>query len=178
MTGPGNRVTCLYVGAGSSARSQAALCERAVWGVCRVECFWSDPLTFKASREAFLAAEETALPTVLCNAATAIEVWLSEADLGLVMRFVNRPEVYEMPPGWPYAHQVLEDTPTEALPEAVSESEADSQDEVVSPEEHANGHDEGSAIVPQSLIGASPGEYVLFDLNRDNVADIPDVATG
>eukprot|EP00439_Symbiodinium_sp_Y106_P012603 s6421_g1.t2 len=42
--GPGNRVTCLYIGAGSSMRSQA-----------------------------LLAAEEEALPTVLCNAATAIE---------------------------------------------------------------------------------------------------------
>ncbi|CAE7539484.1 unnamed protein product, partial [Symbiodinium pilosum] len=86
--GQGNRVTCLYVGAGSSARS-----------------------------EALLAAEEASLPTVLCNAATAIEVWLSEADLGLVMRFVNRPEVYEMPPGWPYTHQVLENGQTDALPE-------------------------------------------------------------
>ena len=36
MTGPCNRVTCLYVGAGSSARSQAAPFERALWGVCRV----------------------------------------------------------------------------------------------------------------------------------------------
>lgn len=34
------------------------------------------------------------LPGVLGNAATAIETWLSEADLGLVMRFVNRPSVY------------------------------------------------------------------------------------
>ncbi|CAE7749040.1 unnamed protein product [Symbiodinium sp. CCMP2592] len=131
--------------------------------------------------QALLAAEEEALPTVLCNAATAIEakriiqlrlaviavlmtqVWLSEADLGLVMRFVNRPEVYEMPPGWPYAHQVLKDDPKKALKPA----------EV----EHANGASDegGAALVPQSLIGASPGEYVLFDLNRDNVADIPDV---
>lgn len=136
--GPGNRVTCLYIGAGSSMRSQA-----------------------------LLAAEEEALPTVLCNAATAIEVWLSEADLGLVMRFVNRPEVYEMPPGWPYTHQVLKDGPKKALEPADEAAEA----------EHTNGasSDEGAALVPQSLIGASPGEYVLFDLNRDNVADIPDV---
>ncbi|CAE7817336.1 unnamed protein product, partial [Symbiodinium necroappetens] len=136
--GPGNRVTCLYIGAGSSMRSQA-----------------------------LLAAEEEALPTVLCNAATAIEVWLSEADLGLVMRFVNRPEVYEMPPGWPYTHQVLKDGPKKALEPADEAAEV----------EHTNGasSDEGAALVPQSLIGASPGEYVLFDLNRDNVADIPDV---
>lgn len=63
--GPENRVTTLHVGVGYSASSD------------------------------FSAAEAGALPTVLGNAATAIEVWLSESDLGLVMRFVNRPQVYE-----------------------------------------------------------------------------------
>lgn len=130
--GPGNRVTCLYIGAGDGARS-----------------------------EDLLAAEAEALPTVLCNAATAIEVWLSESDLGLVMRFVNRPEVYEMPPGWPYTHQVLEETEVRSLPEADGASVAA----------------EGAPLLPQSLIGPSPGDqYALFDLNRDNPTDIPDVA--
>lgn len=129
--GPQNRVTCLYIGAGAAARS-----------------------------EELLAAEAAALPTVLCNAATAIEVWLSESDLGLVMRFVNRPEVYEMPPGWPYTHQVLEDGA------AAAQLEADEAELA-----------EGTPLLPQSLIGPSPGEqYALFDLNRDNPTDIPDVA--
>eukprot|EP00913_Durusdinium_trenchii_P016624 g15627.t1 len=113
-----------------------------------------------------LAAEAAVLPTVLCNAATAIEVWLSESDLGLVMRFVNRPEVYEMPPGWPYTHQVLEDPGPARL-----EGEA-------ADEEGALEAAEGAPLLPQSLIGPSPGEqYALFDLNRDNPTDIPDVAS-
>lgn len=129
--GPQNRVTCLYIGAGAAARS-----------------------------EELLAAEAEALPTVLCNAATAIEVWLSESDLGLVMRFVNRPEVYEMPPGWPYTHQVLEDPGAAQLEDLEADEAA-----------------EGAPLLPQSLIGPSPGEqYALFDLNRDNPTDIPDVA--
>lgn len=135
--GPGNRVTCLYIGAGAGSRS-----------------------------EELLAAEAAVLPTVLCNAATAIEVWLSESDLGLVMRFVNRPEVYEMPPGWPYTHQVLEDPGPARL-----EGEA-------ADEEGALEAAEGAPLLPQSLIGPSPGEqYALFDLNRDNPTDIPDVAS-
>ncbi|CAJ1365294.1 unnamed protein product [Effrenium voratum] len=128
--GPENRVTCLYVGAGVAARSE------------------------------LLAAEAAALPTVLSNAATAIEVWLSESDLGLVMRFVNRPEVYEMPPGWPYTHQVLEESDPAALPQ-----------------EHGDDSESGSegALAPQAMLPAL-GEYALFDLNRDNPTDVPDVA--
>jgi len=64
-------------------------------------------------------AEAYWLPQVLGNAATAIEVWLSEADLGLVMRFVNRPEVYEMPLDWLQALP----PPTEALPEAADDAD-------------------------------------------------------
>jgi len=134
--GPGNRVTCLYVGAGEGSPSKE-----------------------------LLAAEAAALPQVLNNAATAIEVWLSEADLGLVMRFVNRPEVYEMPLGWPYTHQVLE------APES-GEAKADEQEAIAEDDQSRHAMD---LYEQGSLEGPGSGEYALFDLNRDNATDIPDV---
>lgn len=139
VLGPGNRVTCLSIGAG-----------------------WGDP------KKELLAAEQVVLPKVLGNAATAIEVWLSEADVGLVMRFVNRPEVYEMPPGWPYTDKVLEGP---AGTDAVAADDARELEGrgVPALEEH-------SEISTGSLMGAVPGDqFALFDLNRDNPADLPNV---
>jgi len=66
--GAENKITCLHVGAGMASSS-----------------------------EDFSEAEAEALPRTLGNGATAVEVFLSEADLGLVMRYINRPEVYEQP---------------------------------------------------------------------------------
>ncbi|CAE8722381.1 unnamed protein product [Polarella glacialis] len=136
--GPGNRATCLYIGAGWAPAGQA-----------------------------LLAAEVGALPRVLGNAATAIEVWLSEADLGLVMRFVNRPEVYEMPPGWPYTQQVLA-SPGAEHPDGLPPAEDDRT---------APGEDPGmlQSYNQGSLVGPAPGdEFTLFDLNRNNATDLPE----
>lgn len=127
--GPESRACCLHVGAGGSAA------------------------------EAFLDAELGALPRVLGNAATAIEVWLSEADVGLVMRFVNRPEVYEMPPGWPYR---------EALPAASSVTvQLGGSGQAEAPES-------SGAYNLGALVGPSPGDnFALFDLRRETESAPP-----
>jgi len=143
--GPGNRITCLHIGAGRDGAG-----------------------------EPLLEAEVGALPRTLANAATAIELWISESDLGLVMRFINRPEMYEMPPGWP--HQRL-------LPKAdgVAASPSIGSDERVmiggSGSSHENNGSTESSIADAklesynvgSLIGPSDGDnFRLFDLNRDD----------
>jgi len=103
-----------------------------------------------------LPAEVYALPRVLSNAATAIEVWLAEADLGLVMRFVNRPELYEMPRGWA-REQLLE------APSAPSEN---ASAEAVAPSAEAQN--------VGALIGPAPGDqFALFDLQRDSESQAP-----
>ena len=95
------------------------------------------------------------------------QVWLSEADLGLVMRFVNRPEawqlvegfarlckplpvvseVYEMPPGWPYKLEKPLEKPLES-----------------------------TGPSPEQSLLLSGESYSLFDLNRDNPCDLPEVS--
>jgi len=149
--GPENRVTCLHVGCG---HQQAG--------------------------EPLLPAEAGALPRVLANAATAIEVYLSEADLGLVMRFVNRPEVYEMPPGWPYNEPALpaatEPAAAAAVPPAASPvgslppaGAAGEQGDVASSAEPLVSYNLGL------LTGPSDGDrFALFDLNRDDTSEPPE----
>merc|ERR1719401_2856568 len=117
--GPENRVTCLHVGCGHQQFG-----------------------------EELLPAEAGALPRVLANAATAIEVFLSEAELGLVMRFVNRPEVYEMPPGWPYSDPTLPagatGTGATALPAETAEEAAATGTAMVSSADEASSVGDGS----------------------------------
>jgi len=154
--GPENRVTCLHIGCGQAPSAQ--------------------PL---------LAAEVGALPRVLGNAATAIELWLSEADLGLVMRFVNRPEVYEMPPGWPYRDALpaadaaaapavsAEDAPAGELP-----AEGASVSSGIERSEDARVNGEPAVLESYnlgSLVGPSEGdEFALFDLNRNYPTALPE----
>lgn len=117
--------------------------------------------------EALLDAEVGALPRVLGNAATAIEVWLSEADVGLVMRFVNRPEVYEMPTGWPYREALPAGDAHVHAEEAVPQGGSDVQ------------HAEAATPVMEAynlgpLVGPSPGDnFALYDLNRERQSDPP-----
>jgi len=138
---PENRVTCLHIGCGHATAS-----------------------------EPLLAAEVGALPRVLGNAATAMELWLSEADLGLVMRFVNRPEVYEMPPGWPYRNALPgADAPgmpaASAEPTAVGEIAEGAAGEVVALASYNLG----------SLVGPTEGDdFALFDLNRNEPTALPE----
>lgn len=146
VLGPENRVTVLHIGAGQ-----------------------------RSPNEAFLASEVGALPRVLGNAATAIEVWLSEADLGLVMRFVNRPELYEMPPGWPHS-QALEHKQRLLLEAGVEkEDEADDHEHASALQESEQ--PESSSLESYnlgSLIGPAPGdEFALFDLNREDQSEPP-----
>lgn len=142
---PGNRITCLHVGAGGGAG------------------------------EPFLEAEVGVLPRTLANAATAIELWLSEADLGLVMRFINRPEMYEMPPGWPHQRMLPKADGVDAASPSIRSDERTMIGG--SGSSHGNtGSSETSAADAKleshslgSLIGPSDGDnFRLFDLNRDD----------
>lgn len=153
---PENRVTCLHIGCGHAAAA-----------------------------EPLLAAEAGALPRVLGNAATAMELWLSEADLGLLMRFVNRPELYEMPPGWPYRDALPPAAGAEATavsagaPVAGEISDASARDgveaEASEGAEATGDHDVLESFNSGSLIGPSEGdEFALFDLNRNNPTDLPE----
>lgn len=141
--GPENRVTCLHIGAGYSPAGQ--------------------PL---------LDAEVGALPRVLANAATAAEIWLSEADLGLVMRFVNRPEVYEMPVGWPYRQKLSDSQAASAgaAPAITAGQESDS-DPAGKPDIALESYNIGSLFT-----GADGDGFALFDLNRSDVTEPPQVA--
>jgi len=104
-----NQVACLHIGAGH-----------------------------EAAGEPLLEAEVGALPRVLANAATAIEVWLSEPDVGLVMRFINRPEVYALPAGWPYRAAIA------AAPSSETDEAADSA-ELMAPADGADTADGGDS---------------------------------
>jgi len=100
-----------------------------------------------------------ALPRVLSNAATAIEVWLSEYDTGLVMRFINRPELYEM-----QASQEIEEGEV-ATPKAIEGANDDSQGEGVAVT---------TTTTMGTLIAPTEGDpFTLFDLNRQNAWEPP-----
>jgi len=134
---PGNRITCLHVGAG---RGDA-----------------SEPL---------LEAEVGVLPRTLANAATAIELWLSEADLGLVMRFINRPEMYEMPPGWPHQRMLSNKDGADVAAPSIGLDERTMIGE-------NSGDTKLDSYNVGSLIGPSDGDnFRLFDLNRDDPTEV------
>eukprot|EP00929_Paragymnodinium_shiwhaense_P101300 TRINITY_DN6428_c0_g1_i1.p1 TRINITY_DN6428_c0_g1~~TRINITY_DN6428_c0_g1_i1.p1 ORF type:complete len:649 (-),score=162.06 TRINITY_DN6428_c0_g1_i1:175-2121(-) len=156
---PKNTVNCLHIGVG------------------RVD-----------ANEELLPAEAAALPQVLANAASAIEVWLSEADIGLVMRFVNRPEAYEMPPGWPYNQVALPGAQTEALPEGKHAELPEGADEVEASSDSTSltvadvvrdiqAADSSALPAPAPLVEPEDlGSVLLFDLNRDNQSASPNVS--
>eukprot|EP00418_Pyrodinium_bahamense_P097572 CAMPEP_0179044834 /NCGR_PEP_ID=MMETSP0796-20121207/17872_1 /TAXON_ID=73915 /ORGANISM="Pyrodinium bahamense, Strain pbaha01" /LENGTH=616 /DNA_ID=CAMNT_0020741233 /DNA_START=48 /DNA_END=1895 /DNA_ORIENTATION=+ len=153
--GPDNRVTCLHIGVGHGGAG-----------------------------EALLAAEASVLPRVLGNAATAIEIWLSEADLGLVMRFVNRPELYEMPPGWPYRNTLPDAAPGAALPPAAEVAGRIAGAGVRDSAEEGDGDADGGAAGIDaleshnlgSLVAPAEGDsFALFDLNRNDPTELPRV---
>lgn len=135
-----------------------------------------------AANEELLPAEIGALPRVLANAASAIEIWLSEADIGLVMRFVNRPDVYEMPPGWPYAEAALPaaDEPVaqleaaaEALPASTSSSStATPKNAEESPALDAT-QNQGAFLAPIPDNDRDYMGFTLFDVNRDDQSAPP-----
>lgn len=169
---PDNQINCLHIGVGH-----------------------------EAANKALTSSEIGALPRVMANAAAAMEVWLSEADLGLVMRFVNRPEVYEMP--------LLSEKEVEKITVAGLETERDSlrqkllDIEMLSQAVEANRDPNMTAAkvveglqrilyardvpeevavdevynVGQLLADPGAGGFVLFDTRRDDPAARPLVAS-
>jgi len=119
--------------------------------------------------------EARILPDVLNNAATAIELWLSEADTGLVMRFVNRPAAYALEEVSTSAQEADASSEEKELPEMelvnLDEGEPNMGDSV----------DEALSLYNEGDFRASPGiepAFVLFDLNREDPTELPEMLVG
>jgi len=121
--------------------------------------------------------EARTLPDVLNNAATAIELWLSEADTGLVMRFVNRPAAYALP-------EVTSSSQNAAAASERKELESAELETVILDEGEPNVGDtvdEALTLYNEGDFRASAGyepAFVLFDLNREDPTELPEMLVG